>query len=81
MSFKCYLDIIAKRCILATQLKVYDEAFFAKIVNDFQPLTTFAKKASSQMFEWVQNRLCAMMSEAYLESSQKSMVEPFCKNS
>ena len=35
MSFKCYLDIIAKRCILATQLKVYDEAFFAKIVNDF----------------------------------------------
>ena len=33
------------------------------------------------MFEWVLNRLCTIMSEAYLECSQKSMVEHFCKNS
>ena len=33
------------------------------------------------MFEWVLNKPRAIMSEAYLEQSQKYMVERFCENS
>ena len=31
--------------------------FFAEILNGFKLLTIFAKKAPSQMFEWVENKL------------------------
>ena len=33
------------------------------------------------MFKWVLNRHWAIMSEEYLERSQKSMLEHFCENS
>ena len=33
------------------------------------------------MFKWVLNRPWEIMSEAYLECSQKSIVERFCENS
>ena len=32
------------------------------------------------MFEWFLNRLWVVKSEAYLEYSQKSIVEHFCEN-
>ena len=65
---------------LETHLKVYGGAFIANIVNDFQLLTIFATKVPSQMFKWVLNRPWTIISEAYLECSQKYIVEHFCKN-
>ena len=51
MSFKCLLDVsFGQYCqekLLETQSKVYGGAFFANIVNNFQLLTIFAKKALS----------------------------------
>ena len=38
---------------------IYNGAFSAKILNDFKLLTIFPRKASSQMFDWVENRLLA----------------------
>ena len=36
------------------------ELFIAKIPNGFKLLTIFTRKAPSQVFDWVQNRLLAM---------------------
>ena len=33
--------------------------FFSKILNSFKLLTIFAKKATSQMLDWVENKLLA----------------------
>ena len=46
ISFKWLLCLtVLPRAIFRTQSKDYGEAFFAKIVNNFQLLTVFAKKA------------------------------------
>ena len=84
MSFKCLLDCFRQYCqemYLEPKSKVYSEVFFAKIIKYFQLLTIFAKEAPSQVFEEALNRLWAIMSDAYLEQSQKFMVECFCENS
>ena len=79
MSFRCILQTY-----LETQSKVYGGAIFAKnFIYDslrFLSVNYFCKKAPSQMFEWVLNKLWAIISAAYLECSQKSEVECFCKN-
>ena len=49
-------------------LELNGRAIFEKTVNNFYPFTTFAKKLY-QMFEWVLNKLWAIMSEAHLECS------------
>ena len=49
----------AYRGVFKTQSNIYNEAFFAKILNGFKLLTIFVKKAPSQMFDWVENRLLA----------------------
>ena len=70
-----WLVVICQEAYLETQLKVYDRAFFAKIVKNF------LQKALSEMFEWVLNRFWAIMSETYLKHSQKSKTEHFYENS
>ena len=47
------------RGVFATWSNIYNGAFFAKILNGFKLLTIFARKAPSQMFNWVENRLLA----------------------
>ena len=47
----------AYRGVFSTWPNICNGAFFAKVVNDFKLLTIFAKKAPSQMFDWVENRL------------------------
>ena len=64
---------------LETQSKVSGGAFFAKIVNDFQPLTIFEKSSIIDV-RLISKETLDIMSEAYLECSQKSKVECFCKN-
>ena len=50
----------AFRGVLRTWSNIYNKgAFFAKILNGFNLLTILAKKALSQMFDWVGNRLLA----------------------
>ena len=49
----------AYRGVFRTWPNVYEGAFFAKILNGLKLLTILAKKAPSQMFEWVGNRLPA----------------------
>ena len=43
----------------STWSNIYNGASFAKILNSFKLLTIFAKKASSQKFDWVENRFLA----------------------
>ena len=59
------------------ETRSYGWAYIANIVNDFQPLTISAEKD----VRWVLNRPWAIMSEAYLECSQKAIVDHFCENS
>ena len=54
-----HLLMAAYRGVFKTQSNIYNEAFFAKILNGFKLLTIFVKKAPSQMFDWVENRLLA----------------------
>ena len=49
----------AYRGAFRTWPNIYKGAFFAKILNGFKLLTILAKKAPSQMFDWVANRLLA----------------------
>ena len=49
----------AYRGVFRTWMNFYKGAFFAKILNGFNLLTILAKKALSQMFDWVGNRLLA----------------------
>ena len=60
MSFKCVLDVfwtVLSIDVFRNPIKSLWWSIFAKIVNDFQPLAIFAKKALSLMFKWVLNRL------------------------
>ena len=75
MSFKCFLAI-AKR-LFRNPIKSLSCSIFS---NQFSAVNYFRKKAPSWIFKWVLNKPWAIMSEAYLEHSQKSMVECFCKN-
>ena len=43
------------RGVFRIMSNIQDKAFFAKTVNGFRTLTVFAKKAPSQMFDWVPN--------------------------
>ena len=43
--------------ILAGEKIAKMELYFTKIVNGFQPLNIFLRKASSYMFDWVVNAL------------------------
>ena len=69
MSFKCLLGVsfwtVLPRDVFSNSIKILWWSIFAKIVNDFSPLTIFAKKDPSFMFEWVLNKLWAKMPEAY----------------
>ena len=47
------------RGVFRTGSNIYNGAVFAKIINDFKLSTTFAQKAPSQMFDWVENWLRA----------------------
>ena len=47
------------RSVSRTWPKIYEGAFFAKILNGFKLLTIFAKKSPLQMFDWVENRILA----------------------
>ena len=49
----------AYRGVFRTWSNIYNGAFFAKTLNSFKLLTNFAKKAPSQMFDWVENRRLA----------------------
>ena len=53
------LLVAAYRGVFRTWPKIYKGAFFAKILTGFKLLTILAKKAPSQMFVWVGNRLLA----------------------
>ena len=46
-----HLLVAAYTGVFRTSSNIYNEAFFAKILNGFKLLTTFARKAPSQMFE------------------------------
>ena len=63
---------------LETQSKSMLQHF---LQTDFQLLTVTGKNAPSYMFQWVLNRPWSIMSQAYLERSQKSVVEHFYENS
>ena len=54
-----HLLVAAYRGVFRTWMNFYKGAFFAKILNGFNLLTILAKKALSQMFDWVGNRLLA----------------------
>ena len=87
MSFKCLLGVfwpVLPRDVFRNSIKSLSWIIFTNIVNNFQLLTIvnyFCKKTSSQTFKWFLNMPWAIMFEAYLECSQKSMVESFCENS
>ena len=49
----------AYRDVFRTWSNLYNGAFFAKILNGLKLLTIFAKKAPSQIFDWVENKLLA----------------------
>ena len=49
----------ACRGVFRTWPNIYEGAFFAKILNGFKLLTILAKKAPSQMFNWVGKGLLA----------------------
>ena len=68
MAFRYLLDSTANQ-------KSMVKHFLQRQLNNFQLLTILAKKAQSQMFKWVLNRL-----SAYLEHSQMSIMEHFFKN-
>ena len=53
------LLVAANRGIFRTRLDIYNGAFSAKILSGFKLLIIFTKKAPSQMFDWVENRLLA----------------------
>ena len=57
--FSFYLLVAAYRGVLGTWSNIYRGAFLAKTLNGFKLLTIFTKKAPSQMFDWVENRLLA----------------------
>ena len=47
------------RGVFRTWSDIYNVVFLGKILNKFKLLTIFAKRVSSQMLEWVENRLLA----------------------
>ena len=49
----------AYRGVFRTQSNIYNEDFFAKILDCYKLLTIVAKKAPLKMFDWVENRLLA----------------------
>ena len=85
MSFKYLLDVpswtVLPRDVFRNPIKSLRWGIFCEESQRFLAVNYFCKRAPSQMFKWALNRLWATMSEAYLELSQMSMVEHFCKNS
>ena len=57
--FLLHLLVAAYRGVFRTQSNIYNEDFFAKILNCYKLLTIVAKKAPLKMFDWVENRLLA----------------------
>ena len=83
MSFKCLLGASFRRIQKLNQKYMVEQFLQRYFIYDslrFLSVNYFCKKAPSQMFEWVLNKLWAIISAAYLECSQKSEVECFCKN-
>ena len=48
-----HLLLAASRGVIRTQSNIYNEAFFAKVLNDFKLLIIFAKNGPSQMLDLV----------------------------
>ena len=84
MFFKCLLDVfwpVLPRDIFRNPIKSLWWSIFCKHSLQFSAFNYFCKKAPSWMFKWFLNSPWAIMSEVYLEHSQKSMVERFSENS
>ena len=54
-----HLLVAAYKGVFRTWSNICHGAFFAKIINGFKLLSIFTKKATSKMFDWVENRLLA----------------------
>ena len=58
---------------------IFNGTFYSKILSAFKLLTIFAKKASSQMSEWVENRPCVWNIELTLVTSLQIVWHCFWK--